>query len=248
MSANEPARPPEDRIVHRDRGAAGHQRPVDADGSESLQIVLIGAIGDRIANAILLQCRHARAYGLGAGLEILVPNQADAVARLLLQHPYQVGIAHRRQRIEALRRFRDDLVEGKEVALKHRALHLGKGRAECREVSTQPVGKKVGAGTYIAVPGRIEGRAVFEEQLPRRSLREQIGGARKGPHRRVLRRDARLEADDDCIDAGQVFRRGKTRQHARADARAHENGSEFEAPGEIVGDGAKYERHARIGN
>jgi hypothetical protein len=239
MSIDESLCPPQIGVVHRDRGAAGHERPVDADGREHPEIVLIGSVCDRVADAILLQCLDPRTGGIGAILEVFVAYQPDAMRRLLLQHAHEVRVAHRRQWVEALRRFRNDLFEGEEVALKHRALHLRKSRTEGREVRPQSLGQKIGARADVAMARRIEGRAVLEEQLSRLGGREQIGRPRKDPHRLILRRDAGLEPDDDRFDVCQLLFSGKARQHPRADARAHEHGGEFEAPGEIVGDGSE---------
>ena len=141
---------------------------------------------------------------IGARLDALQIDQSDLSLRLALQHAHEVGVAHRRQWVVAHRAFRQQRVADKQMAFENRAGVCWEGGASDGEIGARQVHQRFGDGTDVALVGRIEGRAILENEL--------LGAGGQKPSRRgdrhgdcVFGRDrARLQRHDDGVGVAEV--------------------------------------------
>ena len=241
--ARQPAAPaPELGVIDRDGGTAGHERPIDARLGRDLQIRLVQRIGNGIADPLGLQLGGMAGGGRRPLGQDRMRQQPDPGRRLLLQHLDQIGLAHRRQRIEALRRIGDQDVAGEEMALIDGAVHLGKGGGEQREARGAAPGQEIGAGADIAPRRGIEGGAVFVEDLAHAPLLQGIHRAGKGRDGALGRDDPGLEAEDHRLQPVQRALAPGPEQDRAAHAAAADQRGQLQRPGQIIGDGPEHQR------
>ena len=139
----------------------------------------------------------------------VVTHEPDFRSRLPLQHAHEVRVAHRRERMVFHARLVEQRIADKQMAAKDRAAVLGKRRAgnrESRRVTAdgQRVEQRVRHRADVARVGRIERRAVFEEELAAalraqpvergERLRDRVGGG----NRARLQRDHQRVGLDRC--------------------------------------------------
>ena len=197
-------------------------------------------IDDRIAPSLLGQRGHRATDRRGALVHLGIGHQPDGAVGLPRQHAHQVGVGHRRQRMvlhAALvqQRPADEqmaLVDAARIGRKRRA-GQGKARSQRRE-------QCIRHRSDIARLRAVEGRAVFEKELPA------AGGAQPGQrgeaflHRLARRRGARLQRHHHRIDVGHRFAGARHADELhRAHAVLHQHGGKVGGAGEIVGNAAQ---------
>src|SRR5215469_16282642 len=92
--------------------------------------------------------------------------------RLAAEHPYQVGIAHRRQWMVAHAGFGEQHIADEQVAAIDRSSVFGESRAEYGEIRVRRLHQRVGHGSNIALIRGVERGAVLEQRLPGSRLPE----------------------------------------------------------------------------
>ena len=226
--------------AERDAGAAHQQRQVARRLREDVQVLVVGGVGDRVADAVRPQSLDGGVHGLGAEAHERVRQQAHLVACLPAEHAHEAGVAHRGERVIAHRRVRQELRADEQVPLVHRAAVGGEGRAHEREIAAQRVEQRVGHGADVAGVGRVEGRADLEQ--------EPVGAARPQPGERAERlldrladrRRARLQRDHDRVGLRQrqVGARNAVDLH-RAQAALRQRVGQVGGAGEVIGDASE---------
>ena len=106
------------------------------------------------------------ANSIRAGFDILEGDEPDGQSRLTLKNAHEIGVPHRCERVILHAAFVQRHAVDEEMALIDRAPVRGKGRAGDREVAAREREKRVGHRADIAGIGRVECRAVFEEEIP----------------------------------------------------------------------------------
>ena len=209
-------------------------------------MALAQRIGDRLPDALPAQLGEARADRIGTPVDRGMRHQPDRPPALPLQHRDQVAVGHRGQRVMAHVGVGEQLVADEQVALIDGAAVLRQGRAGDREVGAQRLQQRLADRADVAAVGRIEGRAVFEQDL--------LGALGAQPFERGERLadrgagldGARLERDHHRLGVARIDRRLRhaDQLHGRH-ALAHQHAREVGGPGEVVGDAAKQERHGQ---
>ena len=150
--------------AERNARAAGHQ-PVAGDGGAQRQQV---GVADGIGH-------HEAASGPGLGREGRRQRRAaahgverhmpDVALRLPPQPAPYVGVGHRGQRMLLHAGFAEQPVADEEVTHEQPPPGGGKGRADDGHLGAEQVEQRLGDRPDIALGRRIEGRAVFEDDL-----------------------------------------------------------------------------------
>ncbi len=126
------------------------------------QVLVAQRIDDRVRVIVRRQLRKPVAHRIGAGIERLGGNQADRLPRLRREHTHEIGVGHRRQRVVAHARVRQEYVAHEEVPAIDRAqVARIRGRGG-DDACTHGVAQRFGDRTDIALWRRIERRAVLE--------------------------------------------------------------------------------------
>ena len=153
-----------------------------------------------------------------------------------LHHAHEIGVRHRGERMIPHARFGQEHVADEEVALVDRARVGGKGGAGDGEIGAERVQQRIGHRSNVAARRRIERRAVLEIELPAALGSQAVECCERRGNRFRGRCRARLERDDDGVDAGGQG----TLRHADHLDGAHavldEHRREVGAPREVVGD------------
>ena len=154
------------RQADRHAGSTGNQRVAFRRLSDRVQILIRHRVHDAVTPALFLQRRHGAANGGSTLMHRGERHQTHRPRRLAGQHTHQIGIGHRRQRMV----FHAALVQQRgadeQMALEDAAAIGREGRAGEGEAAIQTVQQRVRHRPDIALIGGIEGRAVFEEELP----------------------------------------------------------------------------------
>ena len=82
-----------------DARARGHQGHAFERAPKAAQVVVGDGIHDRDMHVLLLQLVNAAQNCFGALSNNAVVDEPDTPAALRLQHPHEIGIRHRRQRM-----------------------------------------------------------------------------------------------------------------------------------------------------
>jgi hypothetical protein len=143
--------------AHGDAGAAGDQGEIPAGSAETAEVLVLEQVGDRVGAAFRAQGREALADGVGAAADHVEGHQADLAPGLALQHPDEIGIRHRRQRVVAHVGVGEQEVADEQVALEDAAPGLREGRAGDGEVGAERVHECVGHRADVALVGAVEG-------------------------------------------------------------------------------------------
>lgn len=197
---DEPLRLPDRRVVLNDSCVARHQLPVGSQLGEHIEIAIIDRIRNEVANTLPGRGRDSLLQMCRAGTDQRMGKKANPGWRLPLQHANEIGIRHRRQRIVALRRVRDQLGPEKEMAVVDGATKRGRGGAKRSVVRARELHQHVRHGTDIAAVGGIECRTILEEDLTR-ATREQSPRRLPAPGNSfVSRDDARFLRNHDGGD------------------------------------------------
>ena len=135
-------------------------------------------------------------------------------------------------------------IADEQITLEDRPPVLREGRTEQREIRTQCVEQRLGDRSDIAGIGRIEGRAVFEEDLARPGAAQKAERGKAHRHRLFGRDRAAFEGDDDRLSIGQLHIgcRHVDQLHG-AHAAPHQRVAEIGRAGEIVGDRSQQYAH-----
>ena len=164
-------------------------------------------------------------------------------AQLRLQHPHEVGIGHRRERVVAHRAVGQQQVANEEVALEHRAAVLRERGRDDHGTAAHLGQQRLGHRADVAGRRAVESRADLEVQLRRALPAQPARGGQALGHRLLHGRGARLERHHDGVHPLDRLGRHADRLH-HAHAGAHEVVGEVGGAGEVVGDAAEFQRHA----
>ncbi len=135
-------------------------------------------------------------------------------------------------------------VADEQVAHVDRALVGGKRRAGERHAALNALKQRLGDRSYIAFVGRVEGRAILEEQLPGALCQQGIGAPQRQRDGLFHGAGARLESDHHGVEAGQPAAILGHRHHldgAHAGTRQHQ--CEIGGPGQVVSDASQQQGH-----
>ena len=203
-----------------DRGEVGVRHRIDHSHRR--------AVGFQGIEALANRCRP-----FGHRIEF---HLAHLARRLRLQHPHQIRVGHRRERMVLHARLGEQQVAHVEIAAENRAAVFGECGAGDGEVGLHRIHQRVGHRADVALGGGIKGRAVLKVDLLRAVGLEPLECGERLRHR-VSRGDgARFERDDDGIDLGiQPSRRHADHLH-RAHAALDQHVGEVGRAGEVVGD------------
>ena len=171
------AGPPE--IVWQAQGNArttGQQQLAVKRLAQHPQILIADCIGHSDGAPCMrqsLESRPGRCRAFGNGL---IGHQTDRNRGLPRQNPHQIGITHRVQRMVLHRTVGQQGVTDKQMPLIDRAAIFGKSRTGHRPRHAEMAHQRFGHRADIALIGRIEGRAIFEQDLPRSGMAKGIAG------------------------------------------------------------------------
>ncbi len=203
-------------------------------------------VDDRPVPALFLQCRHGVADRRGALLDDGERHQAHRRPGLPPQHAHQTGVAHRIQRVllhAALvqQRGADEqmtLVDGAPVGRERR---VGE-----REAAAQRLHQRIADGADVALVGAIEGRAVFEKELPAAGAAQPLERGQAFADGLRHRGGARFQRHHHGIGVrGLLVGPGDSDELDGAHAVAHQHGRQVGGAGEVVGDTAE-QGHVRF--
>jgi hypothetical protein len=234
------------RQAERDAGAAGDQSKIGRRRADRFEIAVFDGVDNRMGKAVAPEPREGLADRRHAARHVLMRHQPNLAAALPLQHPHEARVAHRRQRVVAHPRFRQQHVADEQVTLVDRPLGFRKSRAEQREIGVEGGHQRFRHRADIAAIGRIKGRAVFEQDLPR-SRPLQPGECRETDVDRLPGGDrAALQRHDDRLGVADPVRaRGHPDQLHGAHPAPHEGVAQIRGAGEIVGDRSQQHSHRR---
>ena len=140
--------------------------------------------------------------------------------------------------------FREQDVADEQISPVDGPTVFRKGRAVERETGTERRHQRLGDRPDIAGVGRIEGRAIFEQDLPG-PRRLQPGERREALLDRLARRNRpALQRDHDRLGIGnRRARRRHINQLHRAHPAPHQRVAQIGGAGEIVGNGSQEHAH-----
>ena len=127
------------RQAHRDARAAGDQRELGGTGAEVDQMAFADRIGDR-SDAGRAQLAEPRADRGRTLVDHGMRQQPDRPPALPLQHPHQVAVRHRRQRMVAHVAVGEQLVADEQMAQIDAPAVLGQRRAGDRHLGSKCLG------------------------------------------------------------------------------------------------------------
>lgn len=198
--------------AHSDRhtGAGGDQLEWLQGCAHGQEVIVAHGIDDGDLHPFDLERTNAVGDGTGPSAHGSPIDQTHPAMGLRLQHPYQVGIRHRRERVMAHARVGQKHIADEEMAFEDGSSVLGKGRACNGEVGTKCIHERVGHRTDVSLGRGIEGGTVLEVNL-RCALGLQPAQGRKGLVHGLLRRNgAGLECHhhgvNRSIDPGEGLR------------------------------------------
>ena len=232
------------REAEREAGAAGHQTEAAAGLADGVEIGIGEGVDDDEGLALgreLFGRGEDRRRARGDGV---VADQADAERGLPRQHPDEVGVGHRGERVVAHARIGEELVEDEEMAAIDGAAVLRQRGDEHRRPLPGLAPQRLRHRADIALVGRIEGRAVLEIGLPRPGALEPAPGGERLRHRVGGGNRPRLQRDHHRIGVrrGRV-RLGQAEDEHRPHAACGEHAGKVGRAGEVVGDGAEDQAH-----
>ena len=140
----------------------------------------------------------------GAPFDHAERDQADFTLHLTLQHADEIGVAHRRQRMVFHRAVGQQHPPDEEVTEIDRSAVGGEGRAGDRQIGVQDVEQRLGDRADVARVGRVERRAIFEQELLGAGRSQRRGGGER--HRDGVRRGdgARLQGDHHSVGPAEL--------------------------------------------
>ena len=171
-------------------------------------------------------------------------GKADLLAALARQHPHQIGIMHRVERVILQRAFIQRHRADEQVALIHGAAGPRERRRDQHDGLAAIGAQRIHHRADIAGIGGIEGRADLEQHVRGAAPAQPFfGGARLRHRLRRLDRAA-LQGDHHRIDLGhgEIVRRHTDGLH-RAQARTRQRVGEVGGAGIIVGNAAQLQGH-----
>ena len=139
------------RQAQRDPRAAGDQRQIGRRLADRLEIRVGDRIDDRVPDTLGAQRVEGGADRRRPSRDRGVLHEPDPPRRLALQDAHEGGVAHRRQRMVAHARFRQQHVADEQIAFEDRPAVLGKSRAEQGEVGAERVEQRLGDRADIAL-------------------------------------------------------------------------------------------------
>ena len=173
-------------------------------------------------------------------------DEADGTLRLSLQHPHQIGIVHRIERMILERALVQRRRANEQVTEIDGPPGLRKGRGHQSATTASLVAQSVRHRTDVAGVGRVERGADFVHHVPRAARRQPIIGGRGRLDRLPSLDRPDLKRDDNRfgvidLQAGRGHADGLNGREAVAVERIREIGGARV----VVGDSAQQERHVR---
>ena len=222
-----------------DARAAGHQRQIGPGGTHRHELRIGRRIHDRNLRALGAELRDVFAHGLRTADDALVIDEAHLARCLRLQHPHEIGVGHRRERMVAHARLMKQFVANVQIALEHRSTVVGERGTGDGEIAAHRPHQGIRDRANVAGRRGIEGGTVLEVDLANALLAQPLQCVERLCHC-IRRRDrAALERHDDSV--GLFFERGighPDRLH-NAHAPAHKIVGEVGGAREIVGNAAQ---------
>ena len=176
-------------------------------------------------------------------LQGAVIDQANRMRRLMAQEPDEIGIGHRRERIETLMRVRYKPTGDKEISLVNGNIEGRKARTHDNRPRAQPVCKQVGDLTDVSRLGRIEGCARLIGDPPATDRVQSIGHL-GSCFQRFIKRDCSGSAGSDDDRGILQFRDGRgIVSHGAMDTQFFDVTCDHQSAGKVVGYDPKRCRH-----
>ncbi len=167
-------------------------------------------------------------------------DQPDLGLALARQHPHQIGIVHRIERMILQRTFVQRHRADEQIALIDGAAGLRKRRRHQHDRIAGIGAQRIHHRADIAGVGGIEGRADLEQHVSRAALAQPFFGGARARHGKARLDRPALQRHHHRIDVGQ---RQIVCGHAdglhRAQAAAGQRVGEIGGAGVVVGDAAK---------
>ena len=217
---------------------------IQRDTADGFEIAVEHGVDNSGANAILDEVSEARTDGLRATRERGEIDQADLAPALARQHPHQIGVVHRIERMILQRAFVQRHGAHEQIALIDGAAGFRKGRRHQHDGVAGIGAQRVHHRADIAGIGGIEGRADLEQHVTGAAAAQPfLRGARTIDRNASLDRAA-LERHHHRIDLGQ---REVVGRHAdglhRTQALTGQRVGEVGSAGVVVGDAAQRQFH-----
>ncbi len=182
-----------------DTGSGGDKWHIAKRGTEPAQIVVADCIDNGDTNAACSERCNPRANGFLTSRDDIVGNVPDLQLRLCLEHPDQIRVVHRRERVIAHTRFAQKVVAHEQVTLEDRTPVLRKSRTRNREITPECFHERFGDRTDVSRRRGIECGAVLEVDLPGAARLQVLERAQRLSHRFRSGNGPRLERHDHCV-------------------------------------------------
>jgi hypothetical protein len=212
-----------------------------ADGS---QITLEYRVRNRSTKTFLRKLREMRPNRISTARDHCEIDETDLGLALPRQHPHQVRIVHRIERMILQRAFIQRHRADEKIALIDRAAGFRKRRRHQHDGVARVGTQRIHHRADIAGVGGIEGRADLEQHMRGTAPAHPFfRGARFGDRDTGLDRAA-FQGNDDGVNLGQLqIVRGHADGLHRAQAAAGQRIGKIGRPGVVVGDAAQRQRH-----
>ena len=225
---------------HRDPRAAGDQIEILRRMAKGDQMPVGDRISDRLTHAGRTQALDGVADRIGSLIDDIERQESDPALALPAEHPDQIAVGHGRQGMMAHRAVGQQLIPDEQMPLIDGPRVFREGGTGDGEIGAQRRHERFGHLTDIAGVGGIEGRAIFEQNLPR-PLPAQPGERRQRRLDRLLHRHrARFEGHDQGLGVADIDRLGRQPDQLHgAHPVANEHAGEVGCAGEVVSDTSK---------
>ncbi len=208
--------------------------------ADGFQIAIENRIRDDSTNALAGEIGKTRAHGIGSARDVGETDKPDPGLALARQHPHQIGIMHRIERMILQRAFVQRHRADEQIALIEGAAGLGKSRRHQHDRLAAIGAQRIHHRADIAGIGGIEGRTDLEQDMRRAAPAQPFLRLARARHRKARFDRAALERHHHRIDFGQ---RQIVRGHAdglhRAQAAAGQRIGKIGRAGVVVGDAAE---------
>ena len=217
---------------------------IERDRADGFEIAFEYRIGNRSAKTFFDKLREMRAHRVRPARDHREIDETDLGLALPRQHPHQIGIVHRIERMVLQRAFIERHGADEQIALIDRAAGFRKRRRHQHDGVAGIGAQRIHHRPDIAGIGGIEGRADLEQHMRGAAPAHPFfRGARFGHRLRRLDGPA-LQRHHNGIDLGQlqIIRRHADGLH-RAQAAARQRVGKIGRAGVVVGDAAQRQRH-----